>query len=139
MAVGGGDQDGLEDAVAPGQGPGGEAGLRTVEQDGAGVDGGAGGLAAEGGGGRLDGGVAAQPPGFPGLVVGAEESPVAVEGDADRRGHRRAVLLVGGEQDGLRIPERGQGSVHVSSDQAGLFGVTRLGKASITLVYKLSL
>src|SRR5512146_37090 len=60
--------------------------------------------AAEGGGGRLDGGVAAQPPGFPGRVVGAEEGPLAVEGDADRRGHRRAVLPVGGEQDGLRVP-----------------------------------
>ena len=105
-------QDGLQDAVPAGQGPGGDARLLAVEQCGAGPDGRAGGLAAQGGGGRLDGRVVPQPLGLPRLVVGAEVSPFAVEGQAHRRRDRRSVSLVGRQQNRLRVPDRGQASVH---------------------------
>src|SRR5439155_13692936 len=78
QAVGGWHQDGLKDPVPAGQGARGYAGLLAVEQGGAGADGWAGGLAAQGRGARLHGGIASQAPGLPGLVVGAEEGPLAV-------------------------------------------------------------
>ena len=106
-----GTKDGLKDPVPAAQGPGREAGLLTIEQSGAGTDGGAGGLAAQGRGGRLNDGVAPQAPGLPGLVVGAEEGPPAVEGDAHRGRDGRSVPLVGGQQDRLRIADRSKGRV----------------------------
>jgi hypothetical protein len=110
-AVGGRHQDGLKDPVPAAQGTGREAGLLAVEQGSAGTDGGAGWLAAQRRGGRLDGGVAPQAPGLPGLVVGAEEGPPAVEGDAHRGRDGCSVPLVGGQQDCLRIADRSKGRV----------------------------
>src|SRR6266516_3302451 len=118
QAVGGRHQDGLKDTGPAGQGAGGYAGLLAVEQGGTSADGGAGGLAAQGRGGRLHGGIAAQAAGLPGLVVGAEEGPLAVEGQAHRGRDGRSVSLVGGQQDRLRVTDRSQGTVSKGSVHA---------------------
>ena len=111
QAVGGRHQDGLKDPVPAGQGAGGHTGLLAVEQGGAGADGRAGGPTAQRRGSRLHGGVAPEAPGLPGLVVGTEEGPLAVEGQAHRGRDRRSVSLVGGQQDRLRVADRSQSSV----------------------------
>src|SRR5262249_31662751 len=78
------DQNPLQHAMLPGQGPGRDACLTALQQRRPGLDLWSCGLAPQGRGRKLHPWVAAQAPGLPCLVVGAEERAAVTEGDAHR-------------------------------------------------------